>query len=541
MEGYHPDPDPKRCKSVEWTYNSRTYTLLENPKVRYKVSTTFQIDPNRTCIDKEKPMSDQLKCGDVVVFHRDVSKLFKHIYWHFAVIVKAEETSVKVIHNNGDGVVEEVINQSILSDPKYQEMYRLDFNDDVLEKNPEWLVLARAQSVLKMGGDDSKTMGNRADKKMRFGKYDLVTNNCEMFAGYCKLGIQKSLQVSHGLRKLGEVGAEIATCAGKPVCIKLAKVLPAATLKSVGLTTVGNVAGPVTVFVVEGALCLRDMKVIFKERIKGKINWQEFNSAIAKRLTESAAGASLCIGLSFLCGFLLSFIPGFGPAAIVGAVVGGLVGAGVGRLIGNVAGKRLAEYIASKIKNDQVIHDLSELCEGDHVVITKHLAHPRHHVIFLQAQKIENKTTTTETSTITTVVAATNTSSTVDTALAAAGTDDATTTVTVTYQYRLLVIHRRNRQGVKEEWLEVEPPVYRVVWPEEERRPTQEIIERAKARVGEKGYNLLTKNCKHFAEECIKVTSRFHDSLTDEITQESETVFSDSELLYQEMESVSVL
>ncbi len=153
----------------------------------------------------------------------------------------------------------------------------------------------------------------------------------------------------------------------------------------------------------------------------------------------------------------------------------------------------------------------------------------------LEAQIIEKKTTITETTTITTTAAtkASTTTAVADAADDAGDTsNDATiaTNSSIAWQYRLHVIHRRHRhRGVRQEWLDVELPVYRVLWSEEERRPAQEVIQRARARVGEKGYNLLTKNCKHFAEECIKKTSRAEDEIQeDSVLVDRESVSGES-------------
>lgn len=75
---------------------------------------------------------------------------------------------------------------------------------------------------------------------------------------------------------------------------------------------------------------------------------------------------------------------------------------------------------------------------------------------------------------------------------------------------RLLIVHYKKEGGsiiVKEEWIDVEKEwgdLFRFDYPAEVlvRNPTKKVIERARSKVGEEGYDLFSNNCQHFATFC---------------------------------------
>ncbi len=451
LKDFHPVVD-ETCKPMKWEH----YTLYEL-KHSYEVHTAFQIEPNKTLIESREKMEEHLKPGDVVVFER-----YNEIYWHFAVVEDANGVNVKLIEvvseKKGKKSLPGVRRKEIdVSKPGHEStcMYRLNFDEDVLKKNPTWLVLGRAEAALRVP--------RSAQSQFCFHKYQLFMKNCEMFANYCKLGVRASRQVPHGARKLVEVlcGDSMA-CAGRAVAVKLSKSVGVSVLKSARIATAANVLAPVIVIVVEGASCVADVIDLFKERQKGNLVWKQFCSEVAKRVMEAGVGAAGCAWTCIL-GAVLSLIPGVGLTAVLATTaVLGVVGAIGGRFGGNMAGVAVAKSITAGMKHEhdeEFIPDPCKLQQGDHVVMMS--CFHRHHVIVLD---------TTET--------------------------------------RLRVIHRRHqRGGVREEWLDVGlSGIYRVLWPEKERRPTQEIIQRAKARVGEKIYDVYINKCERFAVECIQAT-----------------------------------
>ncbi len=475
VKEFHPDPD-EACACVTWEHDSETYRLLEL-KHNYEVRTAFQIEPNKTLIKSREKVEEHLKPGDLIAFHRNY-KPMKEMYWHVEVVKRAIGVKVKLVEVVDQNGKEEILpgvreNEIDFTKPGHENMYRLNFDEDTRKNNPTWLVLSRARAALR---------ARSAHSKIRFQKYNVISNNCEMFAYYCKLGVQKSRQVRYGARKVAEaIFGDSMACVGQAVTVGVSKTICPSVLKAAKIGTAANVLATATVIVLDGASCMKDVIDLVNERQCGNLEWKEFAPAVAKRVIETGVEASCCAG-PLILGGLISMIPGIGQAPLLATAALGIPGGIGGKFGGNRAGRLVAKNMAARIKHEEVIRGLHQLQQGDHVVIGS--IH-RHHVIVLEIKCSDTNAITTTT----TVAAATRNTTTIP-------------------QGRLRVIHRRhNRGGVREEWLDVGLSViYRVLWPEEERRPTQEIIQRAKARVGEKIYDVHINKCERFAVECIQAT-----------------------------------
>lgn len=51
-------------------------------------------------------------------------------------------------------------------------------------------------------------------------------------------------------------------------------------------------------------------------------------------------------------------------------------------------------------------------------------------------------------------------------------------------------------------------PALRLVCPHDSRLPARHVIQRARSRLGEHSYQLMSNNCEHFCEWCIQGESR---------------------------------
>lgn len=76
--------------------------------------------------------------------------------------------------------------------------------------------------------------------------------------------------------------------------------------------------------------------------------------------------------------------------------------------------------------------------------------------------------------------------------------------------YMVRVIHYNgpaaHKGEIVEDWLTIDPkrePLYRIDYDSRFRNPSETVVQRAKTRVGEHSYNLLTNNCEHFARWCV--------------------------------------
>ncbi len=433
-------------KTLPYEWNKQKVMLRGTIKPGYIFETAFQVQPKKKRVDKRAPMEDYFSCGDVAAWYRPTKSI-----WHYALVLQAERNKLRVIHNNGYGigVVEEDIDVTGTGKAA-GDLYVMEYEENVLRENPVELVLARARARL---GET----------------YNIVSNNCETFATYSKLGIQKSLQLYYWLRKAAESGGEtlvgglreIAKTAAKVAMAEvgegfIARILP-------NLPVAADLLGAGFIFMIEAISTGKAIKEFHDKQKTGDFDRQEFIALTVKRTLEGLFGAGACAGFAVLGGFLFGLIPVTGPVAIVlfpivGSVLGGVIGSAAGKTGGDKLGELLGKVIATRFRNDTAIQDLAKLHEGDHVVVSGHLLHPRHHVIVLETDP-DNR--------------------------------------------RLHVIHRRHRHGsVLEEWLEVDLPVYRVTWSEEDGRSPEETVKRARSKLGEKGYNLINNNCKHFALWC---------------------------------------
>ncbi len=438
-----------RCNAGETTlpfqWMSQKFTLRSTIKPDYSYETAFQVQAKKKRVDKRAQMEDHFSGGDVAAWYRPAKSI-----WHYAIVVKAVGSKLHVIHNNGYGigVVEAVID---VTDTKTApgDLHVMEYDEKVLRENPVTLILARARARL---GE----------------KYNPLADNCEHFATYCKVGIQKSMQVYYWLRKVVEaVGETLVAGAGEMVKtglkVAVAEIGQFAIVRVTNLGVATDLVGAALVFLIEAISTVNAIKEFYDKRKVGEYDRKEFIAMSVKRCLEGLAGAGACAGFAVLGGLLFGLIPVTGPVLIClvtlfGSVLGGVIGSAGGKAAGDKLGERLGEFIASHFRNDTAIHDLTELHKGDHVVVSGYLLHPRHHVIVLETDP-DN--------------------------------------------HRLHVIHRRYRHGgVLEEWLEVDLPVYRVTWSEEDGRSPEETVKRARSKLGEKGYNLINNNCKQFAVWC---------------------------------------
>lgn len=140
----------------------------------------------------------QLKYGDHLAFHKTGG------YWHHGIFIKIHEdrkNRIKVIHYNPEGNVTlkdillcrgKVKEEWIDVDPSKQEMYRFDYNLNECF-SPREVV-------------------QRARQRLGESNYNLLTNNCEHLARWCKTGKARSSQVDLFKRFCTTLGKHVVGC-----------------------------------------------------------------------------------------------------------------------------------------------------------------------------------------------------------------------------------------------------------------------------------------------------------------------------------------
>lgn len=116
---------------------------------------------------------DELFMADHISWHRPLG------YHHHAIVVEVdvEENRVKVIHYNGSPTDSGQIEEAWMpADPQNELLYRLDYNYECFTDED---VIAIARNAV---GEN---------------RYNVLSNNCEHFARFCKIGKKQSTQVKH--------------------------------------------------------------------------------------------------------------------------------------------------------------------------------------------------------------------------------------------------------------------------------------------------------------------------------------------------------
>lgn len=120
-------------------------------------------------------------------------------YWHHMLVVCVNDNKLRVIHNNGTTITEEVVCFS---------------SYDVVEKI-EYVKLP--ESATKYSPDEAI---KRARSRVGETDYNVVSNNCEHFVNWAKTGIPQSNQVDSAVRTtvtvgvLGAIGIGVVALAG---------------------------------------------------------------------------------------------------------------------------------------------------------------------------------------------------------------------------------------------------------------------------------------------------------------------------------------
>ena len=472
----------------------------ENVTVPDAVQTSLQVRGSRTKIGHNE--IHILKAGDHITWHRP------WIIWHHAVIleVNVHTRQAHVVHWEKTDCADDsnkirICKEWLKLDDQLGDLYRIDYPDDVTEKNPPNLVIARALSRLDETG------------------YGLLKNNCEGFAAFCKTGVSESCQTHWFWAKFKEIVCttvgQFAKTATKTVCAGIKEAINSGasaasevTLKEAGgsVATVGlaetietavplieagkNIAdhglaktletverasnwiGAGLVFAIEGGFCIWDLSKIYENRKNSELSRKDFIESIAQRISEGIFAAGFAVGGSLIgeilgvaagaaLGSVIPVVGNIAGAAIgvfVGSVIGGVFGSLAGKIFGSVIGPYVGKAIVYFIKrDDRAVATVDDLDIGDHVVFYRWLLHPRHHAIVSAKDSVHNK---------------------------------------------LRIIHSTHKRGVVEEWVDFVQPVYKVIYPYDECYPTNDVIGVARSQLGYKEYSLITNNCKDFARWC---------------------------------------
>ncbi|XP_071798092.1 uncharacterized protein [Asterias amurensis] len=473
---FHPDTDKTRPRI-------RLYgvVLKKQLKVAMDTNPAFLVMGSRKKIDLDNAL-DILKVGDHITWQRP------YILWHHAIVtgVDKENGLLKVIHWNkmkwSCGTTQIMETDISLGDQwGANELYQIEYGEEMTKANPIELVNARAKSRLRDTG------------------YELLGDNCEAFASYCKIGVMESCQTMWVYNKVKTIVFETLVNAVKGVVkgyFVAAKEYVKAGSKAFlqqdgtvsveeGLKAVGevgsaelferlckgtDVVGAGIVIVIEGVACVWNLGECYQQREKGDLSMREFVKTATQLVVDALCAAGLAVSLGVaghaggaaLGAAAVTFtIPGIGTAigGFIGSIVGGAVGSLVGRAFGSFIGAPIGHCLARQIGTDDSAVRIEELLPGDQIVSYGNLLHPRHHAIVVSRSRDQSK---------------------------------------------VRVVHSTYGKGVVEEEVDFIEPVYKVIYREQNCFPPEKVIERARSKIVDDAYtySLVWNNCKHFAQWC---------------------------------------
>lgn len=344
------------------------------------------------------------------------------------------------------------------------DLYRMHYDEETLKQNPPELVLARARSRLSEVG------------------YKVMTNNCEHFATFCKLGGSKSQQVTWLKAKLipfvSNVLAHGATHVARGMAEAVRNGIKISIFQSVSsegiekIVAGSNWVGAGLVVVIEGVVCAWDINKLRKSRLSGDISFKEFVEKSVQRVTEGLAAAGFTIGVS-LGGATLggkiggmigtALFPGIGTGAgiLIGGILGGVFGGVVGRSAGLYLGGVLGKGVASKIeKDDRVVADI-DVEAGDHIITYGNFFHQRCHALVTDVDKKKGSVSL----------------------------------IRNTYDKGVMRETIYNEKFIKDR-------ISKVEWKGFNTYTTKEAIDRAESKLGCREYRWPSNDCKAFVEWC---------------------------------------
>ena len=394
-------------------------------------SSVHMVHPTRTEITNLSLCTHYLKPGDHIAWKRP------YVIWHHALVtaVDTKRNEVQVIHwSSQKGETAQITEELIDLKKERGNLYRMDYNEEVIKENPLRLVLARARSRL---GDKG---------------YDFFRDNCESFVAFCKKGVERSQQVRWLLKGMfDQLKKALGSLTGKSCQLLKASIFPR-TFKVSTAETIEKIAnnhqsvGFGLVVVIEGVITIIDIGKLYNERKDGNLTRKVFIEEVTERVTEAILEGGLAAAGGLVAGL---------PSGIFVGIIGGTCGKLVGSWLGPYIGRAITRFIKT---DDKAVKDITKLQTGDHIVLYRHFAHPRHHCIVLWHDGIS----------------------------------------------KVNVIHNTFHDGVKQEWIDFVDPVYKVIYDEKDCHSANEVLARAVSKLGESSYDLITYNCKHFAAWCKK-------------------------------------
>lgn len=422
----------------------------------------FRIQKHHTTFPDHEAAEQCIKAAEHISY-----ETYKGFIMHHAIVkaVKKDESGSRftLIHwkNLGDNNYEVVEEENVNLRDKAKRVIRCDYPEDYVRADSTELVIARATAW------KGKT------------NYGGLSNNCEHFATFCKVGCPQSFQqnliiakIKHILQQVCGFGVTVVTGAAKKTLARAAVGVfgDAAEYGAQGayhfISVSTQCIGIGVAIAINGIIFFYDVGKAYKEHKKGDLSksefkdriWRKFITCVERIFYTGLFPAACAVGLGLLVPSPAVALAV--PVLIVGAIIGGVLATateGFGRTkVGCVLSFMIRPILDH---SDKMVKSIEELHIGDHAVIARWSCHPRCHIIIKDINKEEQT---------------------------------------------MRAIRFKQGKGVVEELLPFEKPLYKVIYKEYECFPPNEVIERAAKKKRKKTleYNIFYNNCKSFARWC---------------------------------------
>lgn len=213
----------------------------------------------------------------------------------------------------------------------------------------------------------------------------------------------------------------------------------------------------------EGYYCIMDIQKFYENRKQGKMSYHTFLEETVSRISEAIKSSGLGAVGSTLGGIPVGTI---GSGVFVTSILGGKLGNLLGKLSSQaISANVISKAIVSLVKyDDKAVKYINDLKRGDQIVTYGYWLHPRCHAIVVEVNPL---------------------------------------------RLQMNVVRLLYSSGFVEEWIDFVKPVYKVIYPDGTSREPDEVIKRARSKIGTKNtYSIITYNCKHFACWCKDADSK---------------------------------
>ncbi len=319
--------------------------FFRNNPIEPVVSSRFQAPLPKTKITS----IEQLNPGDHITWER------VYVIWHHAIVIEVNVERGEIVtlewNTNDNGKCWKTI--EVIEKPQpysdrlvcfcFNQMYRIDYPQEVTNENSTELVLARARS---REGDTG------------YGPY----TNCESFAIYCKTGHGRCHQTQWCKGKCLECACGIKGRGTVKLLIVAAQVVLSEGVEEVVEESeesdptpeahphlIGELVSAAILITLEFILVCFIIYLAYRKKKSRQKTTEEFVVDVVRRVFEAFVYIGLVIGLSFV--FEVELNLGLG-GGILGGLIGGLLGTFFGHWIGGFVGKCVARCCCCCCQDD---------------------------------------------------------------------------------------------------------------------------------------------------------------------------------------------